>query len=58
LQWFKKIFDNSGNTGKDYNAVQRRGEIDPVPEKKKDSKVSQGSTSSKEFHLSNSKNYL
>lgn len=40
LQWFKKIFDNSGVTGKDYNAILRRGESEIVERKKeKDNKA-------------------
>jgi hypothetical protein len=39
LQWFKKIFDSNGVTAKDYNAVQRRGDVEVTRrEKEKENK--------------------
>jgi hypothetical protein len=61
LQWFKKIFDNNGNTGRDYNPQLRRGENDLTFEKKREKenvRTSLLSTSSKELPLSSSKNVL
>lgn len=37
LQWFKKIFDSNGVTAKDYNAVQRRGDVE-VTRREKENK--------------------
>jgi RP/EB family microtubule-associated protein len=52
LQWFKKIFDNSGQNGRDYNPLLRRGD------REKENKVSLLGTGSKEALLSNSKGTL
>lgn len=64
LQWFKKIFDNSGVTGKDYNAVLRRGDSEiqfqkkNEREKEKENRTSLLSSNSKEILMSNSKTFL
>jgi microtubule-associated protein, RP/EB family len=59
LQWFKKIFDNNGVSGKEYNAQGRRGDNDVSLEKRKEkeNKASFVTANSKEL-ISNSKNTL
>lgn len=36
LQWFKKIFDNTGVSGRDYNAPLRRGDNDTHPRRERE----------------------